>query len=662
MLRRMRYLVCGLLVGFAGCGDSGDGGAEADAGIRDTDAGTPELGVEYTEARDPCSERDPHRRLLFGDLHVHTALSFDAYGYDVRTSPAQAYAFAKGAQAQLPPLDADGRGTREVALDRPLDFAALTDHLDLLGEVNLCTTPGSASYDAAGCEAYRIGGPDAVAAFGVQLTTNPAKRLADVCVEGDAQCRTAASAIWQDVVAAAEEAYDTSASCAFTALVGYEYTGSPKVANNHRNVIFRNANVPELPPSYFEAPSEQSLWQELDNACLSGLAGCDAIAIPHNSNWSNGNLYALDYPGTGDEATEAEAARARARFEPIAELHQHKGDMECRNGFEGLEEDPLCDFEKINPATAMDCGDTPGSFGVASGGCVSRYDFLRNVFRLGLEEQARIGENPFRVGVIGSTDTHNGTAGFTLEHAFAGHVGLVDDTPEKRFGEGTVTHKPKYYNPGGLTAVWSFENSRDAIFDALRRRETYSTSGTRLAVRFFGGWDYPADICERAGRTAEAYAGGVPMGGELAAKGDQAPVFVVWADADPGSDARKGTPLSHIQIIKGWVDEAGQTHEHIHDVAGDPLAAEPVDLASCTVPTGGARSLCARFEDPDFDPKQHAFYYARVLEVQSCRWTQYDCNQFETDASDRPAGCDDPGIAKQIEERAITSPIWYLAP
>jgi hypothetical protein len=224
-----------------------------------------------------------------------------------------------------------------------------------------------------------------------------------------------------------------------------------------------------------------------------------------------------------------------------------------------------------------------------------------------------------------------------------------------------MTHNPKSYNPGGLTAAWALENSRDALFQAFRRREVYSTSGTRISVRFFGGWDYPETICDRDDLISTGYADGVPMGRELRRKpeANPAPIFVVKAEKDPGVDGRSGTDLQRVQIIKGWLDASGQTWEEVFDIGGDADNDAGVDLATCERTGEGFETICATWIDPDFDPDVRAFYYARVVENPSCRWTQYDCHTFAVDDPDKPQACFDEAVAKTVQERAVSSPIWY---
>lgn len=617
----------------------------------------------YSENRAPCADYDPLRRVFFGDLHAHTARSWDAYAYDVRVTPAEAYAFARGEPVRLPPLDAAGRGTREVRLARPLDFAALTDHLEFVGETHLCTTPTSPVYDSAACAAYRVGGESGTSAFGIRLAFTPDLRDPAICGLDGALCRDAARTVWGELRRAAEAAYDRGPACAFVSFVGYEYTASPRITNLHRNVVFRNDDVPEEPPSAFEEPAYGDLWNALDTACLVEGERCDVVVLPHNSNWSNGTLYPpADTAASRDE--QRATAALRARLEPVAEVFQHKGQMECRNGFAAVigEPDPECEFELIRPGPLDDCGEGTGAGGVQNGGCESYRDYLRTTIAAGLAAERQLGVNPYKFGFIGSTDTHDGTPGNTEERGFPGHVGLTDDTAAKRVGEGTLTHDAPRYNPGGLAAIWAEERSRDALFDALRRREVYATSGTRIAVRLFAGWNYDAELCATPEDLARVgYAGGVPMGGDLppAPAGTGAPRLAVAAWQDAGTPVQPGALLERLQVVKSAVDADGRPRTAVYDVAVAP-AVGTVDPATCAPVGGGAATLCGVWEDPDFDPSTPAAYYARVLEVPTCRWSAFDCATFPDDA--RPTLCDDPAAPHVIRERAVTSPVWYTPP
>ncbi len=604
-----------------------------------------------------CAAREPLRRALFGDLHAHSALSWDAYGYQVRTSFAEALAFARGEPVWLPPLDDAGRGTRRVQLERPLDFVAVTDHAEFLGETRLCATPGSGAYDTALCRDLRAGGDASVSALGIRLASLAPFRPLEICNAAD--CEQALEEVWREMQAAVRAADDRTAACTFTAFLGYEYTASPQVTNLHRNVIFASDDVLPRPISYFEQPSVAGLWTDLARECLDAGTGCDALLVPHNGNWSNGRLYTPLYPEGASLAEQRALAALRLRLEPVAEIFQHKGDGECQNGFAAISEvDPLCDFEKLHPPGFDDCGEGTGAGGVISEGCVSRFDFLRQVFKEGLREERRLGVNPYRFAVIGSTDTHNGTPGLTDDVGFPGHVGLADDTAEKRLGPRTQTHDPRAYNPGGLAGVWAEENSRAAIVAALRRGESFATSGARIAPRLFAAWDLPADLCARADRIAVADQAGVPIGGQLgAAPAGGAPVFLVLAEADAGSAARPGVPLQRLELIKGWLDAGGETHEQVIAVAGDPDNGASVDPATCVTSGVGARELCAVWRDPAFDPTAPSFYYLRAVENPSCRAAAWDCLALAGPA--QPAACTDGSVALVQQGRAWTSPIWF---
>ena len=614
----------------------------------------------YIEAREPCAEHNALRNVYFGDLHVHTTNSFDAHAFDVATTPEQALRFAKGDPVSLPPLDANGRGTQTLRLDRPLDFTAVTDHSEYLGEVDVCTTPGSPTYDSATCQLYRADDPyPAVRQFGVRFTPRKPQRFPDVCGSDSQLCLQSAAVVWQRVQDAANAAYDRSASCAFTSFVAYEYSASTGASTLHRNVIFRNDRVP-FPISVFEAATPQLLWAGLKEMCLDAGTGCDVLAIPHNSNESNGKMFFVEYPGANSIDDQRAQAAFRVGMEPLVEIYQHKGSSECLNGISGIlgAPDEACEFERRRPAPIQDCGDGTGQTGAAGQGCVSRLDYVRGALLAGLKEDERLGVNPYRLGIIASTDTHNGTPGATNESTFIGHRGTDDDTPAKQLGTPVLTDGGVVFSPGGLTGVWAEENSRPSIFDALRRREVYGTSGTRIAVRFFGGWNYPENLCGDPDLIRRAYSGGVPMGGVLAGPqpGSAAPTFVISALRDPGSAQRPSTPLQRLQIIKGWIDN-GDMHQQVFDVAGDANNGATVDETTCVTQDPGADALCTVWTDPTFDPAQHAFYYVRVLENPTCRWTAYVCNRLAP--ADRPPACSDPKTPKAIQERPWTSPIWY---
>jgi hypothetical protein len=592
-----------------------------------------------------CGDRDPERRVYWGDLHVHTAQSMDAWIFETRLRPDDAYRFARGEEVRLAPLDEAGQGTRPFRIGRPLDFAAVTDHANPTGGVRLCTTPGSEVYDSETCVQYRRPFRPA----GIKEGTLDIVRRVDslhseaVCGPGGARCRDAMFEAWQETQAAAAK---WNERCAFTTFVAYEHTATPDFTKIHRNVLFRSDSVPRLPVHYRDEPTAPGLWRELERQCQQETPGCDVLAIPHNPNLSNGQMFTIEYPEGATLAQQAELAAQRARLEPVVEMMQLKGESECRSGlWKVLGADEDCGFEKLREADPFeDCKDGKGWGALARTGCVSRLDYARYALIEGLREADRIGANPYAFGMIAATDIHTGTPGPTEEWETA----TLSGPP----AQGSST--------GGLAGVWAEENTREAIFDALRRREVYGTSGPRMTVRLFAGWDLPDDLCAAADAIAAADAAGVPMGGELPPRAASAaavgPELFVSALRDPGSEAHAGGLLQRIQIVKGWADADGTFHQQVVDVAGSRSNGASVDTANCEPRGPGADALCTVWRDPAFDPKQRAVYYARVFENPSCRSAGWMCREG---LADRPASCDDPAIPKQIQERAWTSPVWY---
>jgi hypothetical protein len=637
-------------------------------------------GRPYSEDREPCADRDALRQAYWGELHVHSSLSMDAWLWDVRNGPDDVYRFARGEETMLPPLDAEGRPSRPTRLERPIDFVALTDHASFQGEVALCTRPGSARYDSEPCRLFRgeaelpanplgsIGTRMGALSDALDLTRDIPTRSRTLCGDADFSiCIDSMKTVWEEQQAAAERHYDRSEQCRLTTFHGYEYTATPRLAKVHHNVIFRNADVPETPIAWIDEPDVYELWRELDEQCRESGGQCDVLTIPHNSNLSNGNMFAI----TGqDLPREAQRARAvlRADIERLVEISQIKGDSECRNGFASVlgGRDEFCEYEEWRGPEAKDCGPDGTSFGALAGqGCVSRKDYVRYALLEGFREQARIGVNPFKLGIIAATDTHNATPGDVEEYAYQGWAGSSDASPEQRLLSETqgpaAAITALRSSPGGLAGVWAEENSRDAIFDAMKRRETFGTSGPRITARFFGGWDYAPELCGDAELVAKGYAGGVPMGGDLPPRppGAEAPRFVVSAMRDLGAPGHPGGLLQRAQIVKGWVGDDGLFHQAIYDVAGGENGAD-VDLATCTPRGSGHDALCRVWTDPHFDPARNAVYYVRVLENPSCRWSALQC--LEQPASARGSGCSDPNVDATIQERLWTSPIWYEAP
>ncbi len=620
---------------------------------------------QRTEEREPCLDFTILRNPYFGDLHIHTSFSADAYIFGTRVGPRSAYEFVRG--KAIPMTDDDEEQTRSAQIDRPIDFAAVADHAEWLGETQLCSTPDSPVYDVSLCELLRQAeAPEDQFLVTVQWqfpagAPDPPPSL-PFCDLPGVDCDAAAVSAWQEIQAAADEAYDRSAACTFTSFVGYEHTDTPLGRHVHRNVIFRNDRVPEFAASRLETYSDgspQGVWLAIERDCLNAGQGCDAVIIPHNSNLSGGQQWL-------DPADAAEARRRQHR-EPLVEIHQVKGNSECRfDRLAGLgvdTEDELCTFEQRLVAHEFPFEPPPP---------IDQYprrNMVRNTLKDGLLFEEILGVNPFKLGFVGDTDTHNANGGDTKERGWQGSMGNSDSSPARRIDNIRD-------NPGGLTVVWAEENSRDAISAAFQRRETYATSGTRPVVRFFGG-NLPDVDCGAADFVERAYKTATPMGGELGAvRGDASPRFAVLANKDPGTAEVPGTDLQRIQIVKGWVDASGQPQEKVFEVAGDPENGAGVDPATCAPVGRGARELCAVWEDPDFARSQRAFYYVRVLENPTCRWSTLLCKSIGVDpfssecaaqaatAGEVFANCclneeNDAFIEPVIQERAWASPIWY---
>ena len=608
--------------------------------------------------REPCRDVDPLRRPFFGDLHVHTALSLDASTQGTRNRPADAYRFARGERIGVQPYDRDGQPLRELRLARPLDFAAVTDHAELLGEAHICNTPGLDGYDSLVCRIYRSYPRLAFFVMNYRVSSGdaaePPQRF-EFCGADGAGCLAAARAPWTEIREAAEAAYDRSADCRFTTLVGYEWTGAAGPGNNlHRNVLFRNEIVPELPSSFVDTPAPELLWRKLRETCLEAGTGCDALVIPHNSNLGGGRMFATVHAdGTPMSADEA---RLSAQLEPVVEILQHKGSSECMLGV-GTE-DELCSFE------TLEMSNFSGRYVPLLAEKPVPRQFVREVLREGLVQEQRLGVNPFKFGIVSSTDTHLGAPGAVEEDAdYKGHGGAGNPARDE-LPKGLPDASD--LNPGGLAVIWAEQNDRDALFLALRRKEVYGTSGPRHVVRFFGGFGYDTELCASKELAARGYAGGVPMGGDLPpAPAGGAPRFVLSALRDPGTDAQPGNRLQRLQIVKGWLGPDGATHERVYDVAGTPDSGSDVDLATCAPRGEGADALCAVWTDPDFDPAERAVWYARVIENPSCRWTTRVCNAGGVRCDDPVTvgegfeACCDPKVPRTVQERSWTSPIWY---
>ncbi|MEM9669591.1 MAG: DUF3604 domain-containing protein [Pseudomonadota bacterium] len=614
--------------------------------------------LEYSEDRDPCAVRTPTKRALFGDLHVHTALSGDAYAEGTRLYPEAAYRFAKGEEVLFPgPGDTNGT---PVQIDRPLDFAAVTDHSEALGESHICRNADYPGYFSRACQIYREGKEPGVRVFGVPRAGTQPQRVASVCGPDGADCRDASKIVWQSVIDAAEEAYDKTPDCTFTSLVGYEYTRSPSGMHMHRNTIFKNASVPDFPANYIDYPTLPELLGKLETECRLGIENCDVISIPHNSNISSGNAFnPRSLEGLSEEAQQRHRVQRQA-YDRLLEITQHKGASECVNGVTDIlgDEDEYCGVEAIRTigdeerafdttpwiprvfrANIRECTDQDFDLkdNHYKGPCVASRDFARGAWLEGLKEYTHTHVNPFQMGVIASTDTHVATPGNTEEANWPGHI-VHESTLEGRLGEARLgRHNRLDANPGGLAGVWAFENSRDAIFQSLKRRETFGTSGTRIQPRLFAG-DYSEDICSAPDWLDQAYGLGVPMGAGIEAPEDGIRLLV-QARADDGPSAM---PLQELQLIKGWIDDAGEKRFSVTTVA---------DASS----EGGSDQLCAAYEDPEYNPANPAYYYLRVIERPTLRWSAAQCEAESPES--RPEECASE-LGRLVHEMAWTSPIW----
>ena len=573
--------------------------------------------------RPPESTAAPNllRNAYFGDLHVHTNFSYDAFLFGTRATPHDAYRYAKGEALTHP-------AGFEVRLDAPLDFYAVTDHAGFLGMLPALTDPA-------------------------RDVSHPAGALVDDYVSGalDGDARTKARrgiyavmwrlartdpdvvrSAWRETVAAAEAHYERGR---FTTFVGYEYTAR----RLHRNVIFRGSAVPDLPFSRVDSFNPEDLWAWMDR---NREAGIEALAIPHNSNTSNGLMFRLaTYAG---DPLDAALAEVRTRNEPLVEITQTKGTSDTHPALSPNDE--WADFEIWDRGTSQ-----PGG------------SYVRDAYLNGLRLEEERGINPFRFGLVGATDSHAGASSlresgfFTTRGSPQEGFSIPFDPPRPDGRRYAASPGVSLRGASGLTGVWAEENTREAIFDAFRRRETFATTGPRVRVRFFAGYDYPDDLADDPDLIARAYAGGVAMGGELAAPGGRTPRFLVWASRDPSS-----APLARLQVIKGWVD-GGAAHERVYDVACSdglqvgrtthrcPDNGARVNLADCSVDENvGAAELRTLWTDPDFDSGQRAVYYVRVLENPSCRWSTWDAVRAGVEPR--------PNLPATIQERAWSSPIW----
>ena len=621
-----------LVAGFVGLLLVGCGPAPEEA------AAPPAQAVAQSGSDDaPELLRNPERTALFGDLHVHTQYSFDAFVFGTRTTPDDAYRFARGEAIEHP-------AGFQMQLERPLDFQAVTDHASYLGMLLEMNDPGTRAGKHPMAEVVRgavtpegrtRAFQEMVGYFGGRLDGTD---LLDMDVVRSA---------WRDIIDAAEQHNDPGS---FTTFIGYEYTASGDERENlHRNVIFSGSAAPDAPFSRLDSGNPEQLWSWLDELRDEGI---EALAIPHNSNGSDGMMFEMtQFDGS---PIDAEYAELRLRNEPLVEVTQVKGTSETHPALSPNDE--WAGFEIMNVRIATTLPSTPAG------------SYVRDAYLRGLTLEETVGANPYRFGMAGASDTHVSAGSFD-ESNYWSKVGMVDATPELRGSvpQEVVDDEPRYadtvyssWGASGLTGVWAEANTREDIYAAFRRKETFATSGPRIRVRFFGGFDIAGSADAQLADLASVYASMVPMGGELNPRGAAAPVFLIWAARDADS-----VMLDRLQVIKGFV-RAGEARERVYDVAcagaavvdGESQRCPPtragVDVDSCRVSEGaGSPELKTLWRDPDYDPEERAFYYVRVLENPTCRWSTWDAlARGVAPRDDLPA---------TIQERAWTSPIW-LAP
>jgi len=605
-------------------------------------------GIAREESYSPYAERNFPDRPLWGDTHLHTAISFDAGAFGTRLLPPDAYRFAKGEEVMA-------SSGQPVRLSRPLDFLVVADHSDNMGFFPKLQE--GAPYVMASEKGHRWhgmieqGGQEAVLAaaemigafsqgtFPAELTSSPGTGIY--------------RSTWDDLIQAAENANEPGD---FTAFIGYEWTSLVNGNNLHRVVMYRDdadrAKLMEpftmTPP--FGSPNPRDLWKWM--AAYEEKTAGQVLAISHNGNMSNGILFP-DSEAFGTKLDKS-YVEGRARWEPLYEATQIKGDGETHPYLS--KNDEFADYETWAVGN-LDLSELKTNE-------MLKGEYAREALKIGLALEQKLGTNPYQFGMIGSTDSHTGLATAEEDNFFGKHTGGEPNKdrylhPMARIGDNEYSG----YAPvaSGWAAVWADENTRASIFDAMQRRETYATTGSRMTVRFFGGWEFEAGDAETRPPAKVGYAKGAPMGGELSAapEGKEAPTFLVAALKDA-----VGANLDRIQIIKGWLDGKGKLHEKVYDVAwSDGRAQDPdtgkvppvgntVNVANASwTNTIGATELVTVWTDPDFDASQSAFYYARVIEIPTPRWTAYDAKYFKVSMPDN--------VPMITTERAYTSPIWY---
>jgi hypothetical protein len=587
----------------------------------------------------PYAGRNFPTRVLWGDTHLHTAISVDA-GTMCRVGQEDAFRFARGEEITTT------HGLR-AKLSRPLDFLVIADHAEMYGLMpQLLSGDPEILSTQKGQEWFgklTSGNTDTVFATAMEIVGSLSGDVPPI--KSDKAIRNA----WQAYTALADKYNEPGR---FSALIGFEWTAIGG-DNIHRNVIFRgDSSVANrtVPYSQFDSKNPEDLWKHLAN--FEKQNGSEVLAIPHNGNLSNGRMFTVE-TFAGKPLTK-DLADLRSKYEPLIEATQIKGDGEAHPMLSPNDE--FADYEK------WDKSNLNGT--EAKKPEMLQWEYAREALKTGLKLEQKLGINPYKFGMVGSTDAHTGMTAVEEENFFGKHSG-VEPEPHRWEHVVIAAPDPKFtikgwqQAAGGYAGVWATENTREAIFDAMKRKETYATTGPRMVVRFFGGWDFKADDAQSRLPATVGYAKGVPMGGDLRnPAGAKSPSFLVAAMKDPYSGN-----LDRIQIVKGWLDKDGNGQEKVYDVvwSGDrkpnadgkiPPVGNTVDIANATWKNSiGSPELSVTWTDPNFDAKQPAFYYARVIEIPTPRWTAYEAKRFSVKMT--------PDVPMVTQERAYTSPIWY---
>ena len=588
----------------------------------------------------PYVDQDFPNRVFWGDTHLHTAYSTDAGMVGCTLGPEEAYRFARGEEVR------SSSGQR-VRLSRPYDFLVVSDHAENLGLAPMIATSDPILLKT---EVGRIWHDMVKAGKGFEAFGDWIKRGSTTGKDPINSPEMMRSA-WEFIVKAAEKYNDPGK---FTAFIAYEWTSTPRGNNLHRNVIFRDGGQLAgrvLPFSAYDSPDPEMLWKWMQ--AFEDKTGGRLLAIPHNGNVSNGRMFALET--MSGKPFDRAYAETRARREPLVEVTQPKGTGEAHPALSP--DDEFANFEIWDKSNLG--GNEATTKAMLPGG------YARAALKAGLALEEKLGANPFKFGLLGSTDAHTGLSAVEENNFFGKTPGT--EPGAKRWEHVAIPAiKPELVTRGwalgasGLAAVWARANTRESIFDAMERREVYGTTGSRMTVRLFAGWDFAAEEIMRADFAAEGYRRGVPMGGDLRNAPDgKAPSFLIRALRD--SD---GANLDRIQVIKGWLDAKGEQHERIYDVAVSDGRKIDAD-GRCRTPVGntvdipdasykntiGAPMLGVFWKDPHFNPKERAFYYVRAIEIPTPRWTAYDAKFYGVKMA-----ADVPMI---LQERAYTSPVWY---